>query len=114
MLCIDGQKLLRLRKLRSRVVHNSRKHEVPEVVPMSGNVLAAPITRPQDLKNSCAEGFDSFVNQRGVSRQKPLFLLNDSEMAVKFSGISESSARLVALRNIVKQRPFLCLVAVNL
>ena len=75
--------------------------------------LAATVARPQDLKYGCVERFDDFVDQRRVPRQKLLLLFDYREMAVKITGFPESPARLVAHRDIVKQRPFLCLVAVN-
>ena len=63
VLRIDGQELFRLRELRPGVLHDDRQNDLRETVPMGSNVLAAPVARPQDLKDGRLERLDGLVDR---------------------------------------------------
>ena len=67
MLRIDSDKLLRLRELHLRVLHDGGQDDLAQAFPVRRNFLAAAIARPENIEDSLLEGPDRRVDERSVS-----------------------------------------------
>jgi len=109
MLRVHGEKLVRLRKPHARILNDDRQDDLFEPGPMGGNILGAPVARPQNLKYRRIERRDGLVDQRRVLREEEFLLFDDRQVPVEFTRFLKCAARADAQRNVVEQRVFFVL-----